>query len=245
MTSAGRLVMARALAATLVLTGLAACESEEEGLGPPGGAAATTAGPAGGTGSGGSGGAGGAEGSGGGEQGGAGGGTGGGGGVGVGGGTPAELDCETYCATVMQNCTGDHAVYASNDICLGVCGKLPVGASTDTTGNTLGCRTYHAGAAEMDPATHCPHAGPGGAGFCGENCESYCTLVLATCADEFASEDECLDACAKYPTQEPFDVYDTTGDTIQCRLYHVSVATTDASHCAHVGVAPAAGTCTD
>jgi hypothetical protein len=36
------------------------------------------------------------------------------------------------------------------------------------SGNTLGCRIYHGGApAVMDAATHCPHAGPSGAGVCG------------------------------------------------------------------------------
>jgi hypothetical protein len=81
--------------------------------------------------------------------------------------TGAELSCDAYCASIATNCTGANTQYGMLDFCMASCESFPVGAATDTSGNTLGCRTYHAGAAAGDPAVHCVHAGPGGAGVCG------------------------------------------------------------------------------
>jgi hypothetical protein len=168
----------------------------------------------------------------------------GGEGGGGGGGTAAPT-CETYCAQVKANCEGDLAVYASDDICMSTCGAMPVGTLDDVSGNTLGCRQYHSGAAAMDAATHCPHAGPGGAGFCGSNCESYCSLMATVCKGEYADDAECMATCETFVDTEPFSANIKSGNTLQCRLYHLSVATTDNIHCGHVGAMPADGTCTD
>jgi hypothetical protein len=110
------------------------------------------------------------------------------------------LDCPTYCNTIMANCTGaTNAQYPDMNHCLGSCAAFPVTGSkvTDTTGNTLGCRIYHSGAAGGSTANatlHCPHAGPGGEalnasppGFCsgpstgGDLCATFCTLQIKTC----------------------------------------------------------------
>ncbi|HVY46543.1 MAG TPA: hypothetical protein VHB21_11720 [Minicystis sp.] len=185
----------------------------------------------------------------GGSDGGAGGGATGGGGSGGGGG--AKPDCATLCDEAMKNCTGDDAVYVSAAVCEAVCADLPVGAASDTSGDTVGCRVYHAGApAKMDPALHCQHAGPGGAGYCGSNCEGFCSIAVPTCGKlegEFKDEKTCMQTCAKFPdSMQPFSVADTTGDTLQCRLYHVSVATLDPkTHCPHITLASTPGTCQD
>jgi hypothetical protein len=162
-----------------------------------------------------------------------------------GGGSPDVPSCTELCDNVMENCTGDNQVYATAEVCKAVCAKLPPGSKSDIEGNTVGCRIYHAGdPAKSDPATHCPHAGPGGDGYCGTNCESYCAITLETCPSEYENTSECMTACEAFPQHPPFSVNQTTGDTIECRLYHVSVATTDEStHCPHVGVDPSPGTC--
>src|SRR5579859_3447076 len=101
-------------------------------------------------------------------------------GGGDGGGTPG---CQAYCTAIMANCTSTqddagnpvgNQQYTNMNNCLNSCKAIPAGSSSDTTGNTLGCRTYHAGLAKMDPFTHCPHAGPGGDGTCGANCDGFC-----------------------------------------------------------------------
>lgn len=156
----------------------------------------------------------------------------GGGGDVDGGGTP---DCATYCASIEASCTGANDQFSSLENCMDTCAAFPVGTSADVSGNTLGCRTYHSGAAVGDPATHCPHAGPFGDGACGTPCESFCTLAVELCPDAYASLDACNTACAGF-TEGDYSTAATGGDTLACRLYHLTVAATDPTgHCGHVG----------
>src|SRR5688572_29391104 len=85
--------------------------------------------------------------------------------------------CVDYCDAVMENCKGEFAVYSGMDTCLGVCSQLPPGDSIEPgSGNTVACRAAQAVLAGStdEPEDHCPRAGPGGAGQCGSDCESYC-----------------------------------------------------------------------
>lgn len=74
--------------------------------------------------------------------------------------------CETYCATYFTNCKDDLNSYVDMADCMGQCGAWYPGTAGMTMGDTIGCRDYHAGVAVGEPATHCPHAGPGGADVC-------------------------------------------------------------------------------
>jgi hypothetical protein len=147
-------------------------------------------------------------------------------------------DCATYCSNVMANCTMGNAQYASVDDCTKACDAMPAGAEGAKEGNSLACRTYHSTAAAMDPVTHCVHAGPGGAGACGTNCEGFCQVVQASCGTQaYADSAACLAACATYSTAEKYDIGDTMGNTFACRLYHATVATNKPTpHCGHVGM---------
>ena len=149
----------------------------------------------------------------------------------------AGLTCAAYCDAIQTNCTGDVAQYASADTCLAACAAFPAGTAADTSGNTLGCRTYHAGAASAGPDVHCVHAGPGGAGACGDNCEGFCAIALDACPDVYADADACAADCANFTDDEPYDTSDTGGDTLACRLYHLSAATTTPDpHCGHIDI---------
>jgi hypothetical protein len=181
-------------------------------------------------GSGGSGGVGGMGGAGG--QGGAGGAGGMGGMGGAGGG--ALTPCETYCADIAANCTGENAQYASKEICLASCAAFPEGNPDDMIGNTVHCRIYHAGASAFDPETHCTHAGPGGAAVCGTNCEGFCAIATKTCPVQHPTMAACMTECTGLPDMEKYDASDVSGDTLACRLYHATVATIDPfTHCSH------------
>lgn len=153
--------------------------------------------------------------------------------------TGGDVDpgCAMYCAAMMSSCAGELGQYASLDSCLGVCAALPPGSPGETAGNSLACRAYHAGMAAVDPALHCVHAGPGGAGVCGGNCEGFCAIAVATCPSEHPNLDACLTACAAFPDTEPYNIDDASGDTLACRLYHLGIAaTSDADalvHCGH------------
>jgi hypothetical protein len=112
--------------------------------------------------------------------------------------TGAAPTCAAYCTAIMANCTTANgaAQYADMAHCLGSCGAFTIGTSTvnDQTGDTLGCRVYHANAAAgsaTNATLHCPHAGPGGdlisattpPTYCGggDFCTNFCTLEIATC----------------------------------------------------------------
>jgi hypothetical protein len=150
--------------------------------------------------------------------------------------------CAAYCAKVEMNCTASdggtsHEQYASVSDCNTYCttaAAWPAGATGDQSGNTIGCRLYHAGAAAADPVTHCPHAGPTGGDVCGTWCDNYCQLMAKNCtgANAVYTAAMCMSKCAMIPTSG--NVNDTTGDSIQCRIYHLGAAATDpVLHCPH------------
>jgi hypothetical protein len=144
--------------------------------------------------------------------------------------------CELYCSKVMEFCTGGLQVYAKVETCMLACEKFPPGQSGDVSGNSVECRLRNAELADTtgEPQTHCPAAGPGGNGGCGSNCEGSCTLMLATCPGFFASSTECESACAAVPDMGGFNVSQQSGNSMQCRLYHVSAAQLDpTTHCPH------------
>lgn len=155
------------------------------------------------------------------------------------------VSCDDYCDQIETNCSGALTQYTNRDGCLAICGSFTQGAAGTMSGNSLECRAYHAGAALGDPDTHCVHAGPGGAGVCGTNCEGFCTVVDGACTganEAYASVAECMTACNGFTDDEPFDVSDVSGDTLACRLYHASVATSDpGTHCPHTQ--PTSATC--
>ncbi|MBK9753764.1 MAG: hypothetical protein IPO88_09710 [Nannocystis sp.] len=80
--------------------------------------------------------------------------------------SPDAPICQDYCDTYLKNCTDKLNLYIDAADCLTQCGEWYPGTYADTTGDTVGCRLYHAGVAMADANTHCPHAGPGGAMVC-------------------------------------------------------------------------------
>jgi hypothetical protein len=151
--------------------------------------------------------------------------------------------CAAYCAKIAMNCTagsgdaGGNVQYMDSATCNSYCTSAagwPAGMTGDTTGNTIGCRLYHAGAAAADPVLHCPHAGPTGGNVCGSWCDNYCQLMAKNCTGSNAVYDAatCMTKCAMIPTSG--QVNDAAGNTIQCRIYHLGVAATDpVLHCPH------------
>jgi hypothetical protein len=170
---------------------------------------------------------------------------------------PPAPDCATYCMAIQANCTGSNAQYPDPGHCMATCGSFSLGMTGDTSGNTLGCRIYHAGApAMMAPATHCVHAGPGGdktsaapPGTCGDACTSFCTLEIKACGvtgdaggnGQYADMAACMAACAGFDKTHLYTVT-SAGDSLACRLYHATNAAISgnaATHCQHTSAAPA------
>jgi hypothetical protein len=174
---------------------------------------------------------------------------------GTGGAVDPTLDCTTYCGFMETNCTADAAetMYVNTANCMDYCATLTPGTNgtgMDATGeDTLGCRIYHSnGPASTDPVTHCIHAGPAGAGQCGDNCESFCSQAQAICAvgganEQWATEAACLTDCQTFDATTQYSSSVTmavSGEDFACHLYHLTAASGDVAnqgvHCGHIAL---------
>lgn len=154
---------------------------------------------------------------------------------------PAAPSCTDYCTTIAANCTAANLMYANTAECMATCGKFVPGAVGQMSGNTLGCRLYHAGNAAGNPGLHCRHAGPGGDGTCGSNCEGFCTIVQGSCSTQnpppYANLGACMTACAGYNQTPIYSAAETSGNTFACRLYHATAAANaPGTHCSHTAM---------
>lgn len=170
--------------------------------------------------------------------------------------TPTATPCESYCDTVMTNCKGKYEQYRTFDQCIEVCKRLPLGSPADQDVNSVECRIRQAEFAAAEPFVYCKSAGPLGAGKCGSNCVSYCSLMQATCTPEstqenlepsyYESSQECLAACGAIPAHEDDPTqYSSSmvaepssfeGNTVYCRTYHLASALEQDApdeHCPH------------
>jgi hypothetical protein len=158
----------------------------------------------------------------------------------------------------MTNCTGANAQYTAMANCLGVCAGFPMGTLADMSGDTLGCRLYHGGAAGASAsaaALHCPHAGPTGgdkdpngtAGTCGEPCTAFCQVAAAVCTganQQFTDMTTCMTACKSFHADaNSYSTADTSTNDMGCRFYHLSAAAAGGAsattHCPHIVAASA------
>ena len=146
--------------------------------------------------------------------------------------------CADYCSLVSDHCADDVVQYAGASLCEATCANIPAGVAGDELGNSVACRTFHAILAAEDAAFHCPHAGPAGAGTCGADCESFCTLADRTCGElsPFAGAEACIAACAAFPTEPAYSADVPDGDSFACRMQHLTLASLQPEiHCAHIG----------
>lgn len=155
--------------------------------------------------------------------------------------------CQTYCDTLETACTGDFQQYQNEETCLEACKLIDVGDFEAPAGDTLACRYKNAVDAKTtgEPDVHCVLAGFAGVadgqpGCVANRCATYCELMTTVCAGSSAignDFEQCLTDCGKTPDNPawgPVDVDVKDHDnSIQCRLWHLSVATTAISHCAH------------
>jgi hypothetical protein len=178
------------------------------------------------------------------------------------------LTAQAYCDTIQATCTGANAQYPSAAQCLGTAaGFTPGAASTETVGDTLGCRIYHAQNAMItgDTATHCPHAGPIGgkvdaaAAQCGATpCDDFCNLNAKICGtnavpvtgvtNRYATVAECMTACTGFAKTPAYVAPAPNGNTLACRAFHLtnaalykSMAGMEAlnnTHCGHTLATP-------
>ena len=164
-------------------------------------------------------------------------------------GEPEPSLCESYCDDIMESCTGAQAQYRDHAQCMTICSMLPEGELGEVDENTVACRAKYVGDARYGSGTeleaYCRRGGPGGAGYCGSNCEGYCSLMMQVCSGsdvgvyQFESEAACMETCEALPSSD--EGYSATnpliadGNHVECRLFHVtSGAMLDPEeHCEH------------
>lgn len=147
--------------------------------------------------------------------------------------------CSDYCSLIGDHCEDEFAQYGGDSLCESTCAGMPPGSPGDELGNSASCRTFHAVLAARTPETHCPHAGPAGAGTCGANCESFCTLALNLCEGDlsvYASAEECIEECEGFEPEPLYSADVPDGDTFACRVRHLTLASLQPEvHCSHLG----------
>jgi len=168
-----------------------------------------------------------------------------------------EPDCATYCDQVMASCTGAHAQYVSGIQCHQLCQHMTAGDAGDMENNTLACRQYYAGSpARTSAGDYCLAAGPFGGGVCGDRCSAFCAFTLGACSPDagkdapYESYSACQTACAGFSYVdggadgggEPPDG-PTTGNSLNCRLFHVRAAVGNGVGCTDLGAD--SGACRD
>ncbi len=143
--------------------------------------------------------------------------------------------CVEYCDTVMEACTGELAVYTTRRTCIDVCNALDPGTDTEPAGNTVACRKRQANLAlQGEAGEFCPDAGPSGGAACDGPCPAWCQLLSEACPEDHEALSDCESSCPALEDVGTFNVDEFyTGDTIQCRLIHVSAAFDDDVHCEH------------
>jgi hypothetical protein len=151
---------------------------------------------------------------------------------------PLVQTCANYCALETANCTTTNSQYNTMADCMATCTRFPMGTAADMSGNTLGCRIYHADKSATDAALHCRHSGPAGDGVCGGNCENFCAQVLAECATQvnppYNTIAACMVACPGFATTPPYSSTVTGGNSFACRMYHSTAAESNPNlHCPH------------
>jgi hypothetical protein len=168
------------------------------------------------------------------------------------------LSCDKYCALVQSHCKGEHAQYASEDDCLAFCEHVPPGDPSEPKGTAgMYCREWYAGNPSLsDPEKYCAAAGPFGGGICGDRCTAFCQIALSACAPDGGSAGaapyptlpKCKTECVEYTYREAGvdgggEGLDgpKSGDTLNCRLYHLRKAVRDAGSCEDLG--PDGGDC--
>lgn len=141
---------------------------------------------------------------------------------------------------------------------LGLQGCSSDAISIGSGGGAAGASTSEAGAAGKAVT-----AGSGGAGVAGdasdgeaggssepltqaELCEKFCTDEFDICTGDLQQYDTLEDCAADCNQFARGTVGDTSGDTLDCRIYHLNAAATisTATHCPHTGATPTAA-CVD
>lgn len=165
-----------------------------------------------------------------------------------------NIDCARYCNDMMTTCTGADQQYADEPTCERFCSSMDMGEGGVASGDNVACRDISVsnGKDEPDPtAKHqdCVGGGPSTTCFAAPitpdqaQCASFCKLDLALCGTQrtgYSDVNACMTACATWGKSFDGQLLDSTGNTLQCRTYHLELSQTGnandlETHCPHTG----------
>jgi hypothetical protein len=161
-------------------------------------------------------------------------------------------DCTYYCDQMEARCVDPNKVYDRPGACMAVCMLMDQGDNLGgADANTVACRVEKLRQTDFEPSTDCAQLGPGSNGACGSNCEALCTLRQQVCGPvqdlpDLVSYEVCMHNCQALPDLGSFDASrDRSGDSVQCRLIHVSESAIShalaVEHCEHTQTIPVGG----
>jgi hypothetical protein len=163
-------------------------------------------------------------------------------------------NCRAYCDEIQTQCNDDrHKAYDRPEACMAVCQLMDPGETLGgSNGNTLRCRLDRLRAPDFEAATNCPEVGPGGNGACGTDCSALCKLRQQVCSEvqpeqfDITDPAACERSCQGLADGSSFSAAtDNKGDTLQCRLVHISEAAISPElaeqHCWHTQTVPRDG----
>lgn len=156
--------------------------------------------------------------------------------------------CPKYCSDIQATCTGNDQQYPSdtnNATCVRICGAIN---ALDAGNNTIACRQLNVSSAkdETDPTQKhldCVGGGVSAINCATDQCTAFCQADLALCTGANAAYPDlksCTDACATWGTSFDGPLLGSTGNTLQCRTYHLELSQSGSpadqtTHCPHTG----------
>ncbi len=160
----------------------------------------------------------------------------------------ATNPCPKYCQDLMATCTADNSQYPDEQTCERICAGIDAGTSGSAAGDTIACRAIQQSNAkdELDPAasrTDCINAGVSSSACAGTACQAFCNADLALCGSQrtgYATAADCVTTCATWGQNFVGALIGSTGNTLECRTYHLELSQTGNSsdletHCPHTG----------
>jgi hypothetical protein len=159
--------------------------------------------------------------------------------------------CPQYCSNIAATCTGNNTQYADDPTCERICAAIDAGTQGTPTGDTIACRDSFQSSAkdELTPdatAADCLNAGI--SSLCASSrCQAFCSADLALCGPAltgYNAVSDCVTACATWGQDFTGALIGSTGNTLECRTYHLELSQTGnaddlQTHCPHTGVVSA------
>ncbi|HEY1960546.1 MAG TPA: hypothetical protein VGH28_33275 [Polyangiaceae bacterium] len=166
----------------------------------------------------------------------------------------SAITCQRYCTDIQATCTGVDQQYADEPTCEKFCAQMDPGEAGASGGDTVACREIQISNAKDEltaDLTHndCVNGGP--SSNCSaspstppqDQCTAFCTLDLALCGTQrtgYADVNACVATCLTWGQSFAGQLLDSTGNTLQCRTYHLELSQTGnaadlETHCPHTG----------